>query len=355
MGADRARALGAAARRRAAERSTRIARAHERLVALGRERTRLQLAVRRIGEAFAYNLELDALLGILIRASVEALDALGGRASTVEAQTGGLPRHTYVNEAPEIGTLLDETETDAVASGHMAMRSDARHSAIACCVGTDELNVGVVTLARDQPFTAEERALLEYLCERAGVAAVNVFRHEDLHRQAHTDALTGLGNHRHLQDQLDQAIEVHRQAAEPASLILLDIDDFKAFNDTHGHQVGDQVLVSVGRCVAQNSRTSDLPARHGGEELAILLRGTTLGSARAVAERLRRDVEALAIVARGGERLSVTVSVGVAELGGAIKTKPALIEAADDALYRAKRSGKNRVVLGGLDALLDTA
>ena len=130
--------------------------------------------------------------------------------------------------------------------------------------------------------------------------------------------------------------------------MLLDLDDFKRVNDTHGHQTGDMVLRAVAGCLRAHCRAGDEPARYGGEELAVVLADTELRHAAQLAERLREAVAALALVGPDEEPLPITVSVGVATLRETAPTKAALIAAADAALYDAKASGKNRVCLAPL-------
>jgi diguanylate cyclase (GGDEF)-like protein len=126
--------------------------------------------------------------------------------------------------------------------------------------------------------------------------------------------------------------------------VMLDIDDFKSINDEFGHQQGDEVLAAVAGVLREHSRDIDLPARYGGEELAVVLPQTDAEGAAQVAERMREAIEACRVARlAGGEPLRVTASFGVAEIPGSAGDKAALIAAADAALYRAKRAGKNRV------------
>jgi diguanylate cyclase (GGDEF)-like protein len=218
--------------------------------------------------------------------------------------------------------------------------------AIAAPIGVGVAPAGAVAVARaGAPFDPQERDLFAYLCEQATVSAGNVDRHEALHRQALTDELTGLANHRRLQDVLTAAVDDYERTGTPVSLILLDLDDFKRVNDTYGHQTGDMVLRAVAGCLRAHCRTSDEPARYGGEELAVVLGDTELRHAGQLAERLREAVAALALVGPTDDPLRITVSVGVATLREAVPTKAALIAAADAALYQAKTSGKDRVCL----------
>jgi len=331
------------------ERTQRIERAQERLAALERERRRLRVVLQRVGDATAANLDLDGLLEIVTRAAVEALDAEGGRASVYRGTGRRLSRRATVRAAAGQEGLVEEAARGALAFRGPVEAARDGAVALACPVGDPDLPAGVISvLRRGLPFCDEERALLAYLCGQAGIAARNVVRHETLHRQALTDELTGLANHRRFQEVLTAAVE-HGQTA-PVALLLLDLDDFKQVNDTYGHQVGDRVLAEVGRCLREECRASDEPARYGGEELAVVLRDATLREAAELADRLRREIGALRFAGPAGEELRVTVSAGVASLGADIATRSDLVAAADGALYAAKAAGKDRVVAARSEA-----
>jgi diguanylate cyclase (GGDEF)-like protein len=321
----------------ARDRDLRIARAHARLAALQRERRRLRLAVQRIGEAFASTLDIEALLTITMRASVDALDADGGRASAVDGMPAAAHGDTdcaAVLEAAARRTATTRAGAEAMVDGAWALARP---------IGSPHAPVGVVSVARrSAPFGREERELLDHLCEQASVAATHAERHAALRRQAVTDELTGLANHRRLQELLVAAVARHRRHDQPAGLILLDIDDFKAINDRHGHLTGDRVLRALGGCVRNVCRATDEPARYGGEELAVVVHGD-LDATTALAERLRDAIAELAFAGPDGEALTLTASCGAAALGNGIDDADALIAAADAALYRAKHEGKNCV------------
>lgn len=151
------------------------------------------------------------------------------------------------------------------------------------------------------------------------------------------DGLTGLANHRAFQEGLEASFQQARRYDEPLSLLLLDVDHFKAYNDAHGHPAGDEVLKTVAHLLQQQARTTDLVARYGGEEFAVVLPHTPFLGATALAERFRAAVEA------GAGRGVVTVSVGVATLTPAAAGRSDLVAAADRALYNAKKNGRNCV------------
>jgi diguanylate cyclase len=163
--------------------------------------------------------------------------------------------------------------------------------------------------------------------------------------RSNTDALTGLANRRSLDQFLRSAQISAMEKGEPLSALLIDIDHFKKFNDSYGHQVGDQVLRLVAKILQENVREQDLAARYGGEELFAVLPGVTLDVCTGVAERIRCRVSDARLTRRtsGREISSVTVSIGIAQFRMA-ESAEAMIERCDRALYQAKRSGRNQTV-----------
>jgi diguanylate cyclase (GGDEF)-like protein len=158
-----------------------------------------------------------------------------------------------------------------------------------------------------------------------------------------TDGLTRLYNHRHFQDELARKFEEAQRYDRPLSLVIVDLDFFKKVNDTYGHAVGDEVLKAVSHIFQQSIRSTDLAARYGGEEFALMLPETELDDAIAFAEKLRGLVEETPIETQAGP-VNATVSVGVSAYPRTrIKRAKELIVAADKALYRAKKNGRNQV------------
>lgn len=158
--------------------------------------------------------------------------------------------------------------------------------------------------------------------------------------EARTDALTGLANRRAFDDVLDDNAQRFERDGRPFSLILLDIDEFKRFNDVRGHLAGDEVLRAFGRTLTRNVKGGDFACRYGGEEFAVIMPGAAVSDARAAGERLRKAVEAT-FVAYDGQSLNVTVSFGVAQCRRGERTDQ-LFRRADDCVYQAKQSGRNR-------------
>lgn len=178
--------------------------------------------------------------------------------------------------------------------------------------------------ARDRDWY--EQQLLDY---QAALEAANA----DLQAQSQSDPLTGLANRR----AFSAALQALRTSADDACVAFIDVDHFKAVNDLHGHPAGDHVLTALGEVLRQASDGNGLLARYGGEEFAWMFRSRTPDTAREVCERMRAAVE------RAATPVPVTVSIGVAQHRPG-ETCPELLERADEALYRAKRSGRNRVV-----------
>ncbi|MDP2341438.1 MAG: diguanylate cyclase [Deltaproteobacteria bacterium] len=192
--------------------------------------------------------------------------------------------------------------------------------------------------------------LAERLRANNATVSNNIAKRRLYERAAMFDGLTGIHNRRWLDDTLHRLVERHERAPRGAdgsgalSLALIDIDHFKSFNDGHGHDAGDAVLSIVAATMAANLRPTDLVARFGGEEFVILFPDTDLAAAGAAANRVRTAVADKVLAMPDGKPLpSVTISVGVAELQPG-EQPPALLKAADRAMYQAKHGGRNRVI-----------
>ena len=160
-----------------------------------------------------------------------------------------------------------------------------------------------------------------------------------------TDALTGLHNRRYMETHLGALTEQAAQRGKPLALLIMDIDFFKSINDGHGHDAGDDVLREFAVRIRKSIRNIDLACRYGGEEFVIVMPETDIAVAGMVAERIRRRIAGEAFsIQQGAAHLDVTLSIGIAALGAAGDTAAAMLKRADQALYRAKRDGRNRVV-----------
>ena len=313
-------------------------------------------------------------------------DRLDQRTDFVDpAYDGLLPEPASTDDPPSVvrrAIATGELTTERLVKEQPAQRRLFRHMALPPQAQTRMalpplfagVPVGVIVLVEprgEREFGAAELDLARALAEHAAAAIQNAHLYHHLEEQAITDGLTGLTNHRHFYDRLHEEVARARRYRLPLSLLMLDIDDFKRFNDAHGHQAGDEALRLVGAILRLGVRQKiDLAARYGGEEFTAILPNTALGGATVAGTRLANEIaqlvsehplgdghnEGAAIV---GERLRqsiadasattasilperIAVSVGVAELGDEHGADE-LVAAADAALYVAKRTGKNRV------------
>lgn len=196
-----------------------------------------------------------------------------------------------------------------------------------------------------EPLPPALRETLPAVARQVALALAGLRLQERLHQQAIRDPLTGLFNRRHLEDALALAGAHAAATGEALSLIALDVDHFKRFNDTFGHEAGDAVLVRVGAALRDLAPPGAVPARPGGEEFTLLLPGLGTDAALALAERLRGTVAGWSLSHAGMALGQVTVSLGVAALGVHAPTPDGLPRAADEALYAAKAGGRNRVMV----------
>ena len=337
-GRDEFAALGAEFNKMSAE-------LERRLGELSRERGRVQSSMRRLGEAVASNLDRDALLELVVRTAVDGAGADAGRASVRVNGSGSLEERSRVGNLHGLETALRSVEAQALSSGAARETTLGETTAIAHPLRALNEVVGVVSVARNGPFTTGDRELFSYLAGQVARSMENVELHETTARRSVTDGLTGLSNRRAFDDALAAEVERAKRFGTDLGLVLIDIDDFKRVNDTYGHPQGDVVLREVARVLRDSSREVDHPARYGGEELAAVLPGTDLEGALHRAERIREQIAGTRIPRLdGGGALNVTVSCGVAAARATEADGRALIQAADRALYEAKRSGKNKSV-----------
>lgn len=264
--------------------------------------------------------------------------------------------------APEAGSLVSLDRIDrcpgirrAAAfvaedlSDDLAVHCPAHPVAIGtvACVPMSALGkiVGVIHLEETQAgvFTPDVMRLVARVSESVGLAMANARLMKTMEGQAMSDGLTGLRNARFFEPYLEQELEQAQRDRAYTSVIMLDLDRFKDFNDTYGHPAGDEALRTFARVLGSCIRASDVAARYGGEEFVVALHHAGLEDARLVAEKIRAAVEQTVVEIGPGRYGRITASLGVASTETQVQEFKALVAMADAALYRAKESGRNRV------------
>ena len=207
----------------------------------------------------------------------------------------------------------------------------------------EERSLGSIRVHRELPFSDKEIRSLENLLCAVVYPLRNALSYKQAVEMASRDPLTGVANRMAMSSSLAREVDLANRQALPLSLLVIDIDHFKAFNDEHGHAFGDDVLVAVSQSIANTIRRSDLLFRFGGEEFVVLASHTAEEGAMLLAERIRENVAALRSVR--GRPTRITVSLGVARLD-AKEDAAGFFARADQALYQAKHTGRNRSRLG---------
>src|SRR5215207_3011647 len=199
--------------------------------------------------------------------------------------------------------------------------------------------VGVMNLSRSTlgGFSASELRLLSLLSDQAAVAISNASLHQMISRQAYSDTLTGLPNRRALDERLDEEVTSARRNNYSFAVIMMDLDGFKAVNDTYGHSIGDDVLRLVFGQMARGVRTTDFLARYGGDELTLILSQTEMSSTQVVIEKIIEGMKKVRYRLPDGKRLKLGISGGIALFPVHARSGPDLLRAADGALYHAKK------------------
>ena len=227
-----------------------------------------------------------------------------------------------------------------------ARRSGLKRAvAVPMCLAGEIVGVLVIHMRTPRALERSEVRVLQTLANQAVIAIENAVAYEHTKQLATTDSLTGVANHRELDAYLDRELQRAKKAQEPFALIICDLDHFKDINDTVGHPAGDAVLRHLTRRILVPAvRPKDLVARYGGDEFVLVLRGADSRAALMVGERIRRTVAGQAVMLDGKVVSDLSVSVGIAVFPKDGDSREALVQAADQALYVAKRSGRNRVV-----------
>lgn len=210
--------------------------------------------------------------------------------------------------------------------------------------------LGMFHLSTDNAAALDgsKRQLARTVAEQVGLAIANLNLRETLQTQSIRDALTGLFNRRYLEEALQKEIARARRHQSSVAIVMMDVDHFKSFNDTYGHDAGDFVLKSLGQLLRDKVRASDTACRYGGEEITLVFPETPLHEALGLAEQIRQAIANLTLTYGNQQLHSITASFGVAAFPEHGTIGQALIQTADKALYRAKAAGRNQVMAAGV-------
>jgi diguanylate cyclase (GGDEF)-like protein len=325
----------------------------QRIEELDSERRRVQEFGQRFGAALAATHDVTSLLEIVVDSAVQLARADGARLLVADEGTDVLVEQLRRGELGPAAGLLDapvrygEGIEGRALQTRQAVIGDEPVPLLAAPLVAEERVLGLLTLvgSADRPFGRDDAERVGSLVGQGAVAIENARLHRLIQKQAKTDPLTQLLNRREFEEQLAREVERAQRFGTPVGLVVLDLDDFKLINDRFGHLAGDGVLKAAAGAIRQCTREIDQPARWGGEEFAVILPHTGIDGAARLAERLRQAIAERQIPTPDGRSVRVTASFGVAALPGSGTTQVELTAAADDAVYRSKRAGKNRVSL----------
>jgi diguanylate cyclase (GGDEF)-like protein len=266
----------------------------------------------------------------------------GGRSPTMRIPQGeGLTGRVL---ALGMSLYIEDVQANSNTAGVHFGSPESVRSILAVPLRFGDRLIGMISAQSYQPhaYTTEDQYLLEMLAANTAIAIQNADLLKKIHWLGITDPLTDLYNRRGFFDLAGREVERFRRFGHPFCALMVDIDNFKQVNDTHGHAIGDQVLIALAKGLELQIRDVDFIGRYGGEEFVIVLPETELPAAIQAAERLREYVENQPITTDRGV-LSITVSIGVAKFEENIPELAILIDRADSAMYLAKQSGRNQV------------
>jgi diguanylate cyclase (GGDEF)-like protein len=320
-----------------------------------------------ISKTIAQGVGLDALIGLIARETVGLVAADSCSIMLFdESQTellchaaAGLTREEMQGITFKVGEGVagwvalhrEPARIDDVAQDPRFVRKPGQtlsiRSLLCVPLKVRETVVGVVTVTRggETPFSAEDQEILSFLAN----AVVLDVENARLYRLSVTDPLTKAHNRQYLRERLPDEIDRARRFKQVLTVLLFDVDHFKRVNDTYGHAVGDEVLRGVAQLARDAIRDIDTLARYGGEEFVVVLPNTDARGGRLIAERLRTQIERATLTC-GPHAIRVTASFGIASLADDVADDAEILRRADEALYQAKRAGRNRVEVFGAQA-----
>ncbi len=324
---------------------------HDYIAELEESRTQLLLALSYAGEILGSTSDRNRMMKTTAEAARLATGAAGiwvelfpsGRVPGQDAVSAGVPVYFFDNAIKrQAEKLAEEVASGAITAGE-PRDFGPENEAVAYPLVHERKALGAMIAVFHRGHSIEEsRKILGSLAAQAARAVENVNFGELQQLLAATDPMTNLFNFRYLYNCLDKEISKSHRYDHPLSVAIIDLDDFKAVNDTYGHQAGDELLRAVGEVLANGVREADMVARYGGEEFSVVLPETIKADAMKVIEKLRLRIDAIRLPAYPG--LHVTASIGVAGFPEDGEEKTDLLVRADEVLYLAKQAGKNRSI-----------
>ncbi len=315
-----------------------------------------------LSRVLSASLDLNQVLSSVVEAAVRLTASGGGQLFLLDERTSQLQLRAARGPADARTQPLRQPSTDRLAAhvfhtGQPLIYPPAPPGitqtgalnvpALYVPLRSREKTLGVLTVdnrVSRRVFTTADMGPLSILADSAAIAITNGRLYAEVQLQSMTDSLTGIFNRRHFFALAERDFQRASRFGRPLSAIMLDIDHFKAVNDTHGHAVGDQVILAVAKLCRTSIRAIDILGRYGGEEFVFILPETDANGARQLAERLRQGLATVPITTQAGP-LEVTASLGVASNLVKVEDVTSLIANADAALYAAKEGGRNRVVV----------
>jgi len=229
--------------------------------------------------------------------------------------------------------------------GNPEIHREAITACLQCEVFPSSALLVVRSVENGKVVTRENTVPISNLASEAGLALEVVSLYDSMKIMAVTDGLTGLYNHREFYQSLRRELERARRYRHTLSLLMIDVDDFKQFNDRFGHPAGDFALRKIAELLRKCARTTDIIARYGGEEFAVILPESTPGGALMVAERIKSEVAENNFIKTANNSVHLTVSIGIYSSVNGDVSEDQIVSLADEASYVAKKSGKNQVVV----------
>ena len=332
------------------------ARAFNRLVATLASAMETESAYRAFSKMLSSNLEIDPLSDNALAMFLEQSGALGGAilyesdGELMVAASHGLKSPDDLLESDHVQRVLSSGKMQCLElPENMPVQGVlADFTPQEVCVlpaSYKDVPLGVVVLGSAHVFTVEQRARMTLFCHGLGLALNNALAHNRLKRLAALDPLTGMYNRRFGMGRLHEEFGRAVRSTAPLGVMMMDIDHFKAVNDTYGHLVGDKVIKLVSSGIRGMLREGDILMRYGGEEFLAVFPAASIDDMRDLGERIRRAVEDSSLTV-GNQTLSVTLSLGGAAFPhNSVEKEDVLVQLADKALYRAKEGGRNRLEL----------